>query len=67
MTIDLVKTLDMSVWYHGTESERLSFAKELFRCFSRQGFVKLVNHPISEQTMERAFELVSKSARGRIA
>lgn len=58
MAIDLVRTLDMSVLYEGSEAERLASAKGLFNCFAKQGFVKLVNHLISDATVEKAFEYV---------
>lgn len=54
-----VATLDMSQYRRGTDSERLNFARELFKCLSSQGFVKLINHGIPGAAIDKAFELVS--------
>ncbi|PVH92503.1 Clavaminate synthase-like protein [Periconia macrospinosa] len=52
-----VSTLDMTNFRRGSEKERLSFANELLKCLSTQGFVKLVNHGVSDQAVEKAFEM----------
>lgn len=52
-----VSTLDMSHFRRGTNSERLEFAQNLVKCLSSQGFVKLVNHGVPDQAIDKAFEL----------
>lgn len=52
-----VSTLDMSQYRRGTDSERLDFARKLFKCLSSQGFVKLVNHGVPDVAINKAFEL----------
>lgn len=55
-----VYTLDMSKFRRGTTEERLDFARDLLKCLSSQGFVKIVNHGVPDAAVEKAFEMNSK-------
>ncbi|KAF2438001.1 Clavaminate synthase-like protein [Karstenula rhodostoma CBS 690.94] len=57
MSTGQVSTLDMSQFRRGSNSERLDFARNLFKCLSTQGFVKLVNHGVPDVAIDKAFEL----------
>jgi len=58
MAAGQVSTLDMSQFRRGSDPERLDFARNLVKCLSTQGFVKLVNHGIPDMAIDKAFELV---------
>ncbi|MCJ1281401.1 hypothetical protein MMC26_000720 [Xylographa opegraphella] len=49
-------TLDLSLFTHGDEAERHQLALSLVESLSRDGFVVLVNHGISDLTVEKLFE-----------
>lgn len=50
--------LDFSQFLKGDERTRERFCQELVSCMKDYGFVKLLNHGISEEKVEEAFEWV---------
>jgi isopenicillin N synthase-like dioxygenase len=53
-----VSTLDFSTFIDGGEAERRKFALGLRESLSQSGFVKLVNHRISNETVRQLFKYV---------
>lgn len=51
-------TLDLSLFTNGSDTVRRKLASDLLDSLSHHGFVKLVNHGISEKTVSRLFEWV---------
>ena len=51
-------TLDLSLFTHGSESERHQLALSLLENLSQHGFATLVNHGISDSTVRELFEWV---------
>jgi isopenicillin N synthase-like dioxygenase len=60
--MSLVKTLDFALFRDGTEAQRKQLGAELAEGFVSAGFVKLINHGIPEETVHKAFGLVSISS-----
>ena len=52
-------TLDLSLFASSKEIQRIQFASDLLDSLSLHGFVKLVNHGISDKTIDQLFEWVS--------
>ncbi|KAG9241338.1 hypothetical protein BJ878DRAFT_466590 [Calycina marina] len=52
-----IQTLDLSQFTKGSESERRAFASDLLSNFSRNGFVKLVNHGIPDSEVSKLWEM----------
>ncbi|KAL3420095.1 hypothetical protein PVAG01_08594 [Phlyctema vagabunda] len=50
-----IPTLDISVLTKGTTEDKTKFSEELLRSLTRYGFVKFVNHGISEETATELF------------
>jgi isopenicillin N synthase-like dioxygenase len=57
--MSLVKTLDFALFTQGTAAQRQQLGTDLAEGFVSAGFVKLINHGISEKTVDDAFRLVS--------
>jgi len=51
------RTLDLSK-FHGTEPERLVFAKEALEGFAKDGFIKIIGHGIPVEDMTRLLDWV---------
>lgn len=51
-------TLDLSLFTAGNDSEKEAFATELSKGLGADGFVKIVNHGISDWTVRNIFEQV---------
>ena len=51
-------TLDLSLFTGGNASQRMQLASDLLNSLSRHGFVKLVNHGISDLVVAQLFEWV---------
>lgn len=51
-------TLDLSLFTSGNASQQMQLVLDLLDSLSRHGFVKLVNHGISDQTVTQLFEWV---------
>ncbi|KAG8416316.1 hypothetical protein J3458_006909 [Metarhizium acridum] len=51
-----VRTLDFADFLHGDSNKQSKFCRELIECLSTVGFVKLVNHGISEKELYEVFE-----------
>jgi hypothetical protein len=54
-----IKVLDAQKWFSGNAQERQEFAQSLLEGFQTAGFVKLVNHGLSDKCIDEAFEWVS--------
>ena len=52
--------LDLSILQQGTSQEQAAFCDALLDSCSKYGFVKLVNHGISEEYVSKVFDLVSQ-------
>ena len=50
--------LDLSLFTHGNGSERHRLASDLLKTLSQHGFVVLINHGVSDSTVEELFEWV---------
>lgn len=53
--------LNFAKYSHGTVTERLDFAHDLVFSFKKYGFVRIYNHGIPDEQVERLFELVRNS------
>jgi isopenicillin N synthase-like dioxygenase len=51
-------TLDFSKWAHGKAADRSQFAKELASSLIDHGFVKMINHGMSEGEIREIFDWV---------
>jgi isopenicillin N synthase-like dioxygenase len=51
--------LDFSLFIAGDETERQKLALDLFASLAQHGFVRLVNHGITDTEVNRLFEWVS--------
>ena len=51
-------TLDLSLFTRGNASQQAQLASDLLQSLSRHGFVKLVNHGISDEAVADLFEWV---------
>lgn len=51
-------TLDLSLYTHGTPRERQQLASELLDRLSQHGFVKLVGHGVSRETINELLKWV---------
>lgn len=56
--IEVVPSLDFSLFLGGTEHQRQEFCDQLLHAFSQLGFAKLVNHGIKEDVVQDLFEWV---------
>lgn len=54
-----VPTLDFSQFSHGSEAQRLAVSAALVESFSDHGFVKVINHDLSETSISELATLVS--------
>ena len=54
-----LSTLDLSLFVDGSKSQRYDFASNLRQGLARHGFLKIVNHGISEEEISEAFTWVS--------
>ena len=57
-SIMAIPTLDLSLFTNGHDWERQQLAADLLESFTRHGFVKLVNHGVSDQEVSKLFESV---------
>lgn len=57
-TTSHVCTLDMSLFRHGDDATRKTFAQTLAASLASGGFVKIINHAIPKIAIEKAFEWV---------
>lgn len=55
-------TLDLCLFVHGSSSERVLLAEALTKSLREHGFVKLVNHGISEEMAANVMQSVNKTA-----
>jgi isopenicillin N synthase-like dioxygenase len=53
-----IPTLDLSLYISGTEFERRKLAADLLHSFTKHGFVKFINHGISDKEVSKFFESV---------
>jgi isopenicillin N synthase-like dioxygenase len=53
-----VPILDLSRFMNGSAIEEQEFAHDLLNGFTGSGFVKLVNHGISDKTIQKLFSFV---------
>lgn len=53
-----VRTLDFADFLHGDANKQSKFCRELIACLSTVGFVKLVNHGLSDEELYEVFEWV---------
>ena len=53
-----VPVIDFSLFTDGTAEQRLHTAREIVAAFKEVGFVYLVNHEITDETIEQAFQQV---------
>lgn len=53
-----LSTLNLSLYTHGTPRERRQLASELLDSLSRHGFVKLVGHGVSRETINELLKWV---------
>lgn len=54
-----IPTLDLSRFTCGPEWDRQQLAADLLDSFAKHGFVKLVNHGISNREVSDLFDMVS--------
>lgn len=54
-----VPRLDFSTYTNGTEEEQATFCQDIRHSLNTVGFVKLINHGISNDTIDKAFHWVS--------
>lgn len=54
-----VRTLDFADFLHGDANKQSKFCRELIACLSTVGFVKLVNHGLSDEELYEVFEWVN--------
>ena len=53
-----IPTLDASTFSSGSDAQRAKFAADLVDIFSRQRFVKLVNHGVNDDIIRELFDWV---------
>ncbi|KAH7042793.1 putative gibberellin 20-oxidase [Macrophomina phaseolina] len=51
-----IRTLDFSKFHNGTDAERKEFARGLFDGWSKEGFVKIINHGFTKDDFDQLFE-----------
>lgn len=54
----MLKQLDFSRFHRGSTDERDQFCRELISGLSKSGWVRLVNHGVPPESIDRAFEMV---------
>lgn len=54
-----ISTLDISLFTKANSEERKKFTEELLASLTRYGFVKFVNHGISDQSVKEIFHWVA--------
>lgn len=54
-------TLDFSKFTHGSHLDQLKLGNALVKSFKDHGFVKLINHGLSDATTEALLEFVRQS------
>jgi len=54
-----VKTLDFGQFLNGDPTSQRQFCEEIVNALCSVGFVKLINHGISDEEVDEAFEWVS--------
>ena len=59
LTMDL-PTLDFAKWTHGDATDRSQFSKDLAKSLIDHGFVKMINHGMSEEEIGEIFDWVRK-------
>lgn len=50
--------LDMSLFRHGKETDRVAFSNQLVQSFTEHGFVKLIKHGLPEETVRAYMKAV---------
>lgn len=56
--MDNFETLDFAEFYSETPKTKSEFCERLVVALGKNGFVKLVNHGISKEVIEQAFDIV---------
>lgn len=54
-------SLDFAKWTHGDTADRSQFAKDLAGSLIDHGFVKMINHGMSDEDIREIFDWVGKS------
>lgn len=54
----MLRQLDFSRFHRGSIEERDQFCRELISQLSKSGWVRLVNHGVPPDSIDRAFEMV---------
>jgi isopenicillin N synthase-like dioxygenase len=54
-----VRRLDFSAFLKGDEQKQAEFCRDLVDALCKEGFVKLRNHGIDKENIEKVFEWVS--------
>lgn len=53
-----IPSLDFSLYLNGNYDQRTAFSAELVSAFQKFGFVKITNHGIENDTIQKLFDLV---------
>ncbi len=61
-----LRTLDLSLFTHGSGYDRQHFGSQLLGSLSQDGFVKLIGHGITDSAVYKLFEWVGPEQQPKI-